>query len=79
MAKTGWAADFMFWNLRMHLRKKVLYVMILNLCSMYMMTIFRMYPIMGALLPKLTEQGNVMCWNVHVFAFVRISDKNISM
>ena len=47
--------------LRAHLRKKVLYVMISNLCSIYIRTISRMYQIMGALWPKLAEQGDFMC------------------
>ena len=44
---------------RAHLRENF-YLMILNLCSMYM-TISRMYQMMGALWPKLAEQGYFMC------------------
>ena len=46
--------------------KRVLYVIISNLCGMYMRTISQICRIMGALCPKLAEQADFICRNLHI-------------
>ena len=47
-----------------------LYVMISNLCSVYMKTISQIIQIMGALWPNLAEQGDFISRNLQVFSML---------